>query len=83
MLIPESMMLYFAAGVAFGAVVTVFILFLIGLLYGLNSRNSEHFYADEVNDFDEDEKPRPHRPVQKRLDGAGLHQAQAQRAFRR
>ena len=81
MLIPESMTIYFLTGFLFGAVVTVFCLFLIGLLYGLNSRNSEHLCADEV-DF-ESEKPRSYRPVQKRLDGAGLHQAQAQRVFRR
>ena len=70
MLVPESMTIYFFAGFMFGALVTVFCLFLMGLLYGLNSRNSAHFCADEV-DF-ESEESRPHWSVQKRLDDTGL-----------
>jgi hypothetical protein len=58
MLIPESMTLYFLAGFMFGAASAVFVLFLLGLLYGLNTMNSEHFHADEV-DF-ESEKSRSH-----------------------
>lgn len=50
MLIPEETIV-FAAGVAAGAVLAVFALFLLGLLYKLDALNSEHLYADEV-DFD-------------------------------
>jgi hypothetical protein len=52
MLIPPAMTLYFLAGFLFGAAVTIFVLFLMGLLYGLNSRHADHLYADEV-DFEE------------------------------
>lgn len=55
-MIPESMALYFLAGAVFGAIAALFFLFLIGLLYRLDSMNSEHLCADEV-DFDSERKP--------------------------
>ena len=48
-MIPESMALYFLAGAVFGAFAALFFLFLIGLLYRLDSMNSEHLCADEVD----------------------------------
>ena len=75
MLIPESMTLYVLVGFLFGAAVTTFVLFLMGLLYGMNSLNSQHFSADEV-DFEQEEL-RSHRSVEERLDNTRLHPAQA------
>ena len=79
MLIPEAETFVFAAGLLAGAGATLFIRFLIGLLYKLNSLNSEHLTADEV-DFDESEECRPHWPSQTRLENTSVYPRQARQS---
>lgn len=55
MLIPETMALYFLGGVAFGVFATLFIVFLLGLLFRLDL-DDDHFYADEI-DFEAEAQP--------------------------
>ena len=67
--------LVFIAGMLTGAVSLTFIAVQIGLLYRLDSPNSEHLTADEV-DFDEAEKLRSHWPVETRLENISVYPAQ-------
>ena len=75
MLIPESMSIVFLLGFVFGGLVTLFTLFLVGLLY---RQDCAHLCSDEVG-F-EDEKYRPHWPVSARLENTRLHPTPARQS---
>lgn len=82
MFIHTESMIVFGLGWVVGVVFTVFALFLIGLLYRLNSLDSQHLCSDEIDFskstgvFNEHEKSRPRWPVQKRLGNTSLYPTQ-------